>query len=117
MTLFGYAQKQREEYFLLKLLGASQQHLVAQTQNLVPGRQVDIARMGMDGDVHGGTSALEERGEAAGLPGAFRVLDGDNTVVLQSLVTLGWEVRVALDDEKPTTMIVMFGSSSGLYID
>ncbi|KAK5122647.1 hypothetical protein LTR85_003910 [Meristemomyces frigidus] len=34
MTLFGYAQKQREEYFLLKLLSASQQHLVAQTHNL-----------------------------------------------------------------------------------
>lgn len=34
MTLFGYAQKQREEYFLLKLLGASQQHLVAQMQSL-----------------------------------------------------------------------------------
>ncbi|KAK4542873.1 hypothetical protein LTR36_006062 [Oleoguttula mirabilis] len=34
MTLFGYAQKQREDYYLLKLLGAAQQHLVAQTQNL-----------------------------------------------------------------------------------
>lgn len=34
MTLFGYAQKSREEYFLLKLLSTSQQQLVAQMQNL-----------------------------------------------------------------------------------
>ncbi|KAI7282256.1 putative ras GTPase activating protein [Hortaea werneckii] len=34
MTLFGYAQKQREEFYLLKLLGTSQQMLVSNTQNL-----------------------------------------------------------------------------------
>lgn len=34
MTLFGYAQKQREEFYLLRLLSASQQSLVCAAQNL-----------------------------------------------------------------------------------
>ncbi|KAF2481197.1 ras GTPase [Neohortaea acidophila] len=34
MTLFGYAQKSREEYFLLKLMAASAQNTISQSQNL-----------------------------------------------------------------------------------
>lgn len=34
LTLFGYAQKQREEFFLLKLLGTSTQQTVSQAQSL-----------------------------------------------------------------------------------
>jgi Ras GTPase-activating-like protein IQGAP2/3 len=34
MTLFGYAQKHREEYFLMKLLSASSQQAINQAQNL-----------------------------------------------------------------------------------
>jgi hypothetical protein len=59
----------------------------------------------MDGNIHRCPSSLEKRGEAIGFAIAVGVLDDNDPVVLEPLVTLGREMSVTLDDKQSAPMV------------